>query len=166
MNLYELTSNYKSIQEKLFNPETGEIDQFELENLNLAEGDVKEKSIAVAKFIKNIEAERVAIDDALSQMKLREVRLYNKIDYLTNYLKSNMEKSEINEISCPYFEIKIKKCPVSVNVIDEELVPIEYKRKVIKETISIDKTKIKDAITGGAVIPGAELKQNTRLEIK
>ncbi|HLX52374.1 MAG TPA: siphovirus Gp157 family protein, partial [Aquella sp.] len=74
------------------------------------------------------------------------------------------ERCGIQEISSPNFVVKLKKCPVSVDVFNEQELPNEYKKS--KEVISIDKMKIKEEIQAGVVIPGAQLKQNTRLEIR
>ncbi len=75
-----------------------------------------------------------------------------------------MQKRGITEVKCPYFEIKIKKCPQSVDIIDESLLPDEYKR--IKTEISPDKIKMLQEMKVGVVIPGAALKQNLKLDIR
>lgn len=164
MNLFKITSEYQQILDQTFDHETGEVIETALVQLALAENNVKEKAIAVASYIKNIDAERNAIAEAKKAMAEREIRFNKQIDYLTEYLRSNMEACEITEISCPYFDIKIKKNPVSVDVQDEALIPSEYKK--VKEVISIDKVKIKEEILSGVIVPGAVLKQNTRLDIK
>jgi uncharacterized protein (DUF169 family) len=77
-----------------------------------------------------------------------------------------MERCGINEISCPYFVIKLKKNPVSVDVFNKLQIPEQYIKT--KQTIehSVDKVKIKEDILAGVEIPGATLKQNVRLEIR
>lgn len=164
MNLFKIANEYRFLAHTLIDDETGAINEEALTCLAIAESNVKEKAIAVASFIKNIDAERNAIDEAKKAMHEREVRLNKQINYLTDYLKDNMEACEITEITCPYFDIKIKKNPISVDVQDEALIPMEYKK--VKEVVSIDKVKIKEEILAGVVVPGAALKQNTRLDIK
>lgn len=164
MKLYQIADQYESILNEAINPETGEINETALMKLDDIKDDVKEKGIAVASFIKNMEAERNAIEAARKIMAEREARLDREMSWLDGYLKGNMERCGISEISSPYFVVKLKKCPVSVNVMDEDAIPDEYKK--VKTTTSIDKAMVKEGILAGIVIPGAELKQNVRLEIR
>lgn len=97
-------------------------------------------------------------------MSAREIRLEKRIKYLIEYLQSNMERCAISEIKSPYFVIKLKKCPISTEILDENSIPNDYKK--VKEVVTIDKLKLKDEMLAGVVIPGAQLKQNNRLEIR
>ncbi len=163
MNLYQIADEYKSIFNEV--DENGEITETMMMKLNDIGDAMEKKAIAVASFIKNLQAERDAITEAKKQMALRESRLDKKMEWLEQYLRFNMERTGITEISSsPYFAIKLKKCPVSVDVLDESEIPVEFIRE--KVTTSIDKTKLKEALQCGIAIPGATLKQNMRLEIK
>ena len=164
MRLYEITNEYQLLLDQSINPDTGEVNETALACLENIVDDVKSKSIAVASYIKNIEADEIAIDAAISRMQDRKNQITKKVESLVTYLQTNMERCGINEISCPYFVIKLKKCPVSVDVIDEASIPDNYKKK--KEVISIDKLKIKEELNNGVVIPGVTLKQNMRLDIR
>lgn len=164
MKLFEITQEYQSILSSSFNSETGELDDQALSKINDLQDDMKSKSIALASFIKNLDAEQNAIDEAIASMARRKSSLLNKISKLNDYLKCNMEKCSINEISSPYFDIKLKKCPLSVDIVNEDDIPKDYIK--IKEVISLDKVKIKEDIQNGIDIPGALLKQNVRIEIK
>jgi hypothetical protein len=164
MNLYKIANEYQEVLSKTFDPETGEVNEAALSLLDITKGEVKEKSIAVASYIKNLEAEKIAIQSAKDAMGEREKRLANRLASLSDYLHSNMERCGINEISSPYFVIKLKKNPVSVDDYNHDLIPNEYKKTVTE--IKIDKRKIKEELQAGVVIPGATLKQSTRLEIR
>src|SRR5258708_17591968 len=160
MNLYSITNEYQTLLDQTFDHETGEINEIALAKLDEVKRDIKEKGIAIASFIKNIDAERKAIEDAKKAMAERESRLDRRINYLTSYLQSNMERCSISEISSPYFAIKLKKCPVSVDILDENSIPDIYKKT--KSVISIDKIKLKTDILAGVSIQGAIIKQNNR----
>lgn len=164
MNLYQIANEYQTILEQTFDQETGEVNEIALASLEEVKTTMQEKGIAVASYIKNIDAERKAIEEAKKAMASREAALDKRVDYLTQYLQSNMEQCGISEIKSPYFVIKLKKCPFSVDVFDEGSLPNDYKKT--KEVISIDKLKIKEEILAGVVVPGAALKQNNRLEIR
>jgi hypothetical protein len=164
MKLYEIANEYEFLLNQTFDVETGELNEQALIKLDQIVGDIKNKGIAVASYIKNIDAERKAIEEAKKCMAEREAKLNNRVNYLTSYLQQNMERCGLNEISCPYFSVRLKKCPLSVDVSNEELIPDDCKRK--KEVTSIDKIKIRDKILQGISIPGATIRQNNRLEIK
>lgn len=164
MNLYKISNEYQMILSETFNQETEELSENVLARLDEITDKMEEKGIAVASYIKNLEAERNAIEDAKKEMAARESRLDRKAIWLTSYLQSNMERCGISEIKSPYFVVKIKKCPFSTEIFDEESIPNEYKKT--KEVVSIDRIKIKEEILAGVVIPGVRIKQNNRLEIR
>ena len=92
MKLFEIANEYESLLEQAFDAETGEIDVQAIARLDEVQIDIKEKGIAVASYIKNIDAERKAIEDAKKAMAEREARLERRVSYLTDYLKSNMAR--------------------------------------------------------------------------
>jgi len=164
MKLFEIATQYESILSNTFDQETGVINEDALVKLDELTVTFEDKSIAVASYIKNLDAERKAIEEAKKAMAERESRLDRRVTYLTSYLQSNMERCGITEINCPYFAIKLKKCPVSVDVIDENSIPETYKKS--KMLVSVDKVKLKEEMLAGVIVQGAALKQNMRLEIK
>lgn len=164
MNLYAIANQYQEILDKTFNQETGEVNQNAMALLELVKDNMQEKGVAIASFIKNIEAERDAIEQAKKAMAEREARLDRRVNYLSQYLQSNMERCGIHEIKCAFFSIKLKKCPISVDIFNESALPDAYKK--VKSVVSVDKVKLKEEILAGVTIPGATLKQNMRLEIR
>lgn len=162
--LYDLANNYQTTLDNLCDEETGEIDEQQLEALNTISQDVKEKGIAIATYLRNIDADKEALDNECRRLSARKAQLARRIEWLNIYLKTNMEACAIQEISCPLFSIKLRKNNPSVNVVDEALVPAEYMRQ--KTTESLDKIQILSDLKNGVFIPGVELKQGTRLEIR
>lgn len=163
-NLYKIANEYQSLLEQTYDPETGEIFPQVLDKLEELSTTMEDKAVAVASYIKNLDAEREAIAQAKKNMAERESRLDRRSDYLTQYLQCNMERCGITEIKSPLFVIKLKKCPVSTDIIDENMIPDDYKKR--KEVVSIDRMKLKEEMLSGVVIPGAQLKQNNRLDIR
>lgn len=163
MNLYKLSAKYQYILHEIEMSEEISDEYFDM--LNEINDSVDKKAVNIASFIKNLESEKNAVEQARKDMQLREKSLDRKIEYLADYLKLNLEKVGVNEVTkSPNFVIKIKKCPPSVHVFDEIELSDEYKEKV--ETIKIDKNKIKNDLNNGVVVYGATLIQKTRLEIK
>jgi hypothetical protein len=148
----------------MYDEDTGEIQEQALQELEKVTDDVKTKGLAVACYIKNLEAESKAVEEAKKAMALREQRLNKRVDYLTDYLRYNMEKCGIKEITCPYFKARLQKCQPAVDVTEETEIPEEFFN--IKQTRALDKMKVKQAIMGGATIPGVTLKFNNTLIIR
>lgn len=167
LKLYEITEKYQQVFNMVdeYYDENGEINPKILMKLDDIAELAENKAIAVASFIKNADAERAAIEMAKKAMADRESRLNQKVNYLMDYLKTNMEACGIHEITrSPYFTIKLKKCPLSVDIIDEKVIPPQYTK--VKQTVTPDKIKMKEELLAGVLIPGVSLKQNTRVEIK
>lgn len=163
MKLYEIAKEYEQTLNELYDEE-GNVNQEALVKLDNTEVAMEKKAIAVACFIKNMEAEKTAIEEAKKAMAEREKRCKKRIDELEGYLLHNMERCGIDKVSCAYFEIKLKKCPPSVDVFNEEAVPSEYMRT--KTELLPDKIKMKEEMMVGVIIPGVSLKTNLRLEIR
>ena len=64
MNLYKIANEYQEILSNTFDDETGEVNENAMALLEIAKDSLEEKGIAVASYIKNIDAERKAIEEA------------------------------------------------------------------------------------------------------
>jgi len=165
MNLYQITNEYQDVFSQI--SEDGEISEETMKNLDALHEDFENKAISVASYIKNIEAEEAAINLAIEEMRSRKAKLSKKVASLSDYLQYNLIKLQIDEIKkSPYFQIKLKKCPPSVNVFDEKAIPPEYWREKVITSVSIDKIKLKEVISEGIDVPGATIQRNLKLEIK
>ncbi len=157
--LYEITNNYNSLLDKCL---SGEEDIKLIDELI---DDFDNKSLNVARYILNLEAESEAIKKAADEMLKRSKSLSNAANSLRNYLKDNIEKTGlIDPIKCAHFVIKLKKNPPSLVVDNEEIIPDAYKIKT--EVISIDKNAIKRDILEGFLVEGARVETKKTLVIK
>jgi hypothetical protein len=163
MKLHEIADKYQSVFDEI--NETGEINEIEMDILDNLDDDFEKKAISIATHIKNIEAEEDAIANAIAEMVIRKNRLAKQVESWSSYLQFNLEKLSINEIkSSPLFNIKLKSCPLSVNVLDESAIPSKYWReKLVK---SVDKIQLKKELDVGVIVPGATLQRKIKLEIK
>ena len=166
MNIYQISEELQKVFHNLDESydENGEITQEAIDKINSLTCSAQDKCISFASHILNIEADLKAIEDVEKDLKKRKERLAKKSNDMREFLKTNMEKSHLTEVKSPIFDLKIKKNPLSVAINNESLIPNEFKK--IKKFISIDKSKIRDEILSGQIVLGAELIQNTRLEIK
>lgn len=130
------------------------------DTLEAIEGSLKDKAISVAGFFRNMESDIEAMKEAEKSIKDRRLVKEKQVAWMKIYLLKNMQRTGITVIECPQFKISLRNNPESVIVLDESLIPSEFKEKVIEW--KIDKRKIKEA--GGCT--GAELVRNQSVVIK
>lgn len=163
MNLYTIASKYL----EAFNALTDTDDMPEeaiLDTLEGIEGEFNEKALAVAAYIKNLEAEAVAIKDAYKRMKERHDSKMSKVESLERYLIGNMQKIGVKKVESSELLVQVKANPEKVIIDNDKEIPIQY--VVERVEISFDKNGIKKALQEGVEINGAHLEREFRLAIK
>ena len=158
--LYELADEFKDALENL----TELDDQAVIDTLESLEGEFKLKSTNVAKYIKNLENILDGMKEAESNMRQRRVSLEKKIHHMREYLRNNLEKSGIKQIDAPDISISMQKNPYKVVINNENEIPEDF--IYTKETKTVNKEKIKEALKDGKEVPGCELVQENRITIK
>lgn len=164
LTLYEISQDYLQALDIFTDPEADIPLEAAMDTLEGIEGQLQDKAVNVAKFLQNLDATAKSIKEAEQQMARRRKAMENRARWIKDYLKSNMEAAGITKIESPWFNLGIQKNPESVAISDETVIPEDYKTEVI--TVKIDKTAIKQALKDGAEIPGATLRQGTRLAIR
>lgn len=158
-SLYELSQHY---QHALY--EMLEIDGLDekiiADTMEGLAGNLEVKAVNVAKYFLDLDAQVAAIRNAEMQMTARRKAVENKSQRLRDYLKNEMIACKITKISCPEFELSLRKSAGKVVINDESLIPEQYKE--VRETKHIDKLGIRDA--GGC--PGASIETGYSLVIK
>jgi hypothetical protein len=164
MNLYEISNEFRQEAASLMDMDLPEeVIADTLEGLMYP---VEVKASNVAAFVLNLESDVVAIKQAEERIVARRKQVEKRAAALREYLKSNMERCGITEITAndKTFSIKLRQNPESVKVDDESLIPRDYFAE--KVTHTLDKTLVKQAIKDGFTVAGCRLERSTRLEIK
>jgi hypothetical protein len=166
LSLYQLSGDYLRALDFLTDPEANVPAQVLTDTMEALDGELQDKAVNVAKFIRNMEATAEAIKQAEAEMAKRRKALESRVTWLKGYLKANMESTGITKIDCPYFKLSIAKNPAALDLFDESAIPAEYKHTETVTVEHIDKAAIKAALSSGAEIQGAKLTNGTRLVIK
>ena len=161
--LFELAAEYRAISDKLHDLDMDE--QTISDTLESIGGDLQEKSVNVAKYFRNMEADADKIEEAAKAMMERAKAIRKRSASLKKYLHDNMERAGITKIESPWFVISIKTNPASVKIDAESLIPDDYMRE-IPARFEPDKKMIKSAMDEGYQVPGCYIERGTRLEIK
>lgn len=161
MNLYDISSRYQQLLDQ------DEYTEEDLQELNSLHGSVEEGITSRAKYIKNLEAEQDAIDNAITLMEERSEALEKKIANQRERLASYMSACQIKEVKTPYFNIKYVINRASTDIFDSKLIPDQFVTYVeVQPQVKISKDEIKKAIENGQEVPGARLIYNVKVDIK
>ena len=166
--LYQLSeSKLQALQiiDDMINEQCSDVEMQEAYSLlNQLDENFQEKAVNVAMYVRNLETESAAIADAEKAMSARKKALNNKADRLKSYLLSEMQRTQTNQIKCPYFVLSLRKTPASVRIAPNAVIP-DFLLAPPKPQ-EADKRAIKEAIEKGLVIEGVTLESGETLSIK
>lgn len=164
MKLYQITDGFMQLLDE---KQTEEMTQEEInkigEELAIA---LQQKSSNIIAYYQEQDALLNAIDEQIKRLQDYKKSTKNKIDNYKEYVKNNMNILGIDKIQTDLGTISIAKSPLSIEIIDIDKIPNEYKEVV--SDIKIDKSKIKDNFKAtGEIIDGVKIiTDNTYLKIK
>lgn len=157
-SLYEFTAAANELYELLQSEEID--DQTFLDTLEAMGANDKVESYCqiIKQFQNDVEMYKSEIDRVTAKKRAAE----NAIDRMKNALLNFMKQSGQKKVSAGTFIVSTANSQ-SVNIIDESKLPKEY---LIEQPPKVDKAGIKKAISGGAVIDGAEIVVNEGVRIR
>ncbi len=161
LSLYEITGAFPKLmaQEEMSEEDKNKVEE-ELTTL------LQKKSNAVIAYSKNIELTIKAMKEEETRISTNRKALENRLEQFKKYVKECMEGNGINKIETDLGTLSIAKSPISVEIVNEEEIPDEYKEVIF--TTKVDKKKIADAFKStGELVEGVEIHtDNTNLRIK
>lgn len=162
--LYQIADQFLIKLNELENSElTDEEYQLALDQL---QGEVMDKSHAVAMYIKNLQALSDARKNAEKEMYESRKKLDGAIERLKAYQVQAMLRTGIKKMDFAEFSISVRTNPPSVEILNMDAIPDEYFDIPPMPAPLLNKSRLKDDMKEGVIIEGARLTQSTRLEIK
>ena len=159
--LYELTEMYQNISNLIEEGATNEELEEALESIT---DNIQIKAENMAKLIKSIEGNINVLKDEEKRLQTKRRALENKVISIKEYLEEQLKAMNLNKVQGNLFTVSIQKNPQSVNILNEDLIPEQF--KVTKTTTSIDRKELLAALKEGREIEGAEIKQTESLRIR
>lgn len=164
LTLYNITNKFVELMDKA---ENEELTEAEVQAIGVElEQELINKSSNIIAYIKNGESLINAIKD--EETRLEEMRKTGekKLEKFKTYVLDNMNRLGIIEIPTELGSLKVAKNPMSIEIENEDEVPAEFKKEVVKTTI--DKTAIKNHFkeTGEIVLGTRVITEKTSLRIK
>lgn len=162
LKLYDLTADYLDALDAL-----AEIEDLPPEaiadTLEGLAGAWEDKALNVGRYIRNLEAEAAAIEEAKKRMDARGKATANQAARLKAYLKAELERTGLKP-KAPDLALRLQNNPQTVAIDDATLIPDDYRRTETVTTVL--KAEIGTALKAGEVIPGARLVRSQRLVIQ
>jgi hypothetical protein len=163
LTLYQIADDYLTALDALTETEDFPPDAVADTLAGLA-GTFQDKAVAVAAYLKTLEAEAEAIQDARDAMERRETALRHHAGRLRDYLKGEMERTGLVRLDSPFLALRVQANPPAVVVEDETMLPARFTETVT--TVKVLKAEIGKALKAGEPVFGAHLEQSTRLVIR
>lgn len=161
LSLYEITGAFPKLmaQEEMSEEDKNKVEE-ELTTL------LQKKSNSVIAYSKNIELAIKAMKEEETRISTNRKTLENRLEQFKKYVKECMEGNGINKIETDLGTLSIARSPISIEIVNEEEIPDEYKEVIF--TTKVDKKKIAEAFKStGELIEGVEIHtDNTNLRIK
>lgn len=161
LSLYDITNAFPVLMEQ---EEMSEEDKAKIqEELMLL---LQEKSQNTIGYVRNIELTIEAMKSEEKRISEQRKTLENRLTKFKEYVKECMEKGGFTKVETELGSLTVAKNPASVEIVNEDEVPSEFKQEVV--TVKIDKTAIKNHFKETGEIPaGVNINtQNTSLRIK
>lgn len=164
LSLYQITNGFMELMNKIETEELTDEEQKEIEEV-LTEA-LQKKSNNIIGYIQNQEALIKAIDEQIKRLQDFKKHKQNNLDKFKEYVKGNMNTLGIIKFETPIGSLLVAKSPISVEIVNEDIIPEDYKTEV--KTIKIDKKKIADDFKAtGELIDGVIIHtDNTNLRVK
>ncbi|PQC78395.1 hypothetical protein CUN02_15385, partial [Enterococcus faecalis] len=120
--LYELSNDYLKVLSLAEELDDGTLK----DTLDSISDSIDLKVENTAKVVKELESNISIVEKEIKRLQSRKTTLSNNVKNLKGYLQDEMEKVGKTKIKGELFNVGIQNNPVSVNIIDEKLIPIGF----------------------------------------
>lgn len=163
-SLFNITNKFVSLIDKA---EEGTITEEEYNELGQEVAlELQNKSANIIGYMQERDSLIGAIDGQIKRLQELKKFEQNKLDNFKKYVKDNMDRLGLKKIETELGSLTIYNSPISVEIIDESIIPKEFIREVVET--KPDKKAIADHFKATGEIPtGVAIHDNnTSLRIK
>ena len=137
-----------------------------VERLTELYGEFGEWAVMMLDRAADLEATVDSIDAEITRLRALKEQRTARADRFRNAIIRYMSETAVSEMLTDRFTVRLRKNPPAVEIKDEAIVPAEYRRTVIKETETVDKKAIGEALKHGIPVDGCSLVTRYRLDLK
>lgn len=136
------------------------------ERLSETYGDFGQWAVKLLDRANDVEATVGSIDAEITRLRALKAQREARAERLRGAIVRYMSETACTELFTDLYTVKLRKNPPSVEITDEAIIPAAYRKVVVKETETIDKKAIAEALKHGNLVDGANLVTRFRLEVK
>lgn len=164
-NIYKLGDDYLMLANRLADTadEDGVVNADLLPVVSEARELIESKAVSIGCVVKQLDAYKSQVDEEVKRLTQMSKTLGNRIDYLKNATSTVLRQCGIERIDGIQTTISFRKSE-ETDPFDMEALPDDY--KVVKTTVTPNKTKIREALKAGQAVPGARLIEKHNIQIK
>jgi len=111
------------------------------------------------RYLAHLESQAQLAQEEMERLAGRRDTFNRHKDRLRHYAIFVMQDMNLKRLTGDTSELRLRENPPSVDILDEDKVPQDY--KTVVQRITIDKRMIAKVLRGGGSVPGAELKFGT-----
>jgi hypothetical protein len=159
--LYAIQQKYINLLEQIEAAE-GEITPDVDAALQFTHQQMQEAGVNIGLSIKSLDYSDEVLDKEIERLTIYRNKVRKAKELLKNRLAAAMQQFGIERISSPIVNLSFRKSE-AIEITEESAIPAAY---LEPQPAKISKTKIKEAINDGAMVPGASLVTRQNLIIK
>lgn len=99
--------------------------------------EIHPKLLALAKVVRTLESEAELLEEHGRALMGRAGTRRRRVEYLKRWMQLQMEAAEVDRLRDPFVTLWLQKSPASIEVLDEAVVPPEFKRVTLKLPLSL-----------------------------
>lgn len=136
-----------------------------LDTLESIEASIEVKVQNTIYIDRNLQGYSNALETEITRLEAKKRAVDNQIERLRNNLFNCLENAGLTEVKTDIASIKLQNNPVSVEIINEKIIPSQY-LTVIPESYKPRKADIAKDLKSGIKVSGCELRQTRRWVVK
>ena len=135
--LYDLEPCYEALVELPLEEENPVTSTALCQMLDEIRDEASAKALSLAKVVNSLQAELELIEQQIRLLQAKAQARRERIAFLRTVIHLELEAAGVDRIRDPLVTVWLQKSPPSVEVIDEESVPAEFKRAVLRLPFSL-----------------------------
>lgn len=158
-SLYNLSQEYQKFLSM------DEFEEADLIALDFLQGAIEDKVVNCACVLQELKGKQAHTEAAIKIAQYKSERLQHNIDRLETYVLESLINNKIDKVDKhPLFDVKVQTNRISVDDFEKDKIPEKYWTK--KETLTLNRTKVREDIEQEIEVPGARLIRKKVLKIE
>ena len=163
--LYEASQTYQAAWDLVYDAAVDGLITQDLKCIiDSVQDDLNSKLETFATLVTELESDAEQCKKEAARLAGRAKRFSDRAEELRALMKITMEDCGVGKVKGEKFDISIRKNPGAAEIFAQDMLPSRFLEEVV--TVKVLKSEINKALKSGETVPGAEIRESTRLEIR